>query len=367
MNYKEYGKTGKQVSTIGFGAMRFEEPENTEKSVQTVLKAFELGINYFDTAPGYCNDLSEINVGHAVKKMKKSGKPFYVSTKSSKADGKELREQLENSLKRLNLDTIDFFHCWYVLTLDEWEKRKAGGAVDAILKAREEGLIRHAVFSTHLPGPDIRKVVEENYFEGVTLGYSAINFPYREKGVQAAFEHNMGVVVMNPLGGGLIPANEDSFDFLKIREGQNILDGALHFLMSDPRITVSLVGFRNEEDVETAVQSVERGESNLYNDREIEFLRNKINTDLNNLCTSCMYCDGCPEGITPWKYMETANLLYLNALQPLSSRLQLHWGADIKALENCTECRECEEKCTQHLPILERFELLKKKVKEEKA
>jgi len=102
------------------------------------------------------------------------------------------------------------------------EERKKGGAVREILKAKEEGLIRHAVFSTHLSGPEIRKVIEEDLFEGVTLGYSTINFPYRDEGITAAAENNMGVVIMNPLGGGIIIQNPDIFSFIK--EVQPVLD-----------------------------------------------------------------------------------------------------------------------------------------------
>ena len=108
MEYRTYGTTGEKVSVLGFGGMRFEDPYNLEKSACAVLRAFEKGVTYFDTAPGYCRDQSEKIIGHAVKEMKKTGKTFYVSTKSSKADGNELRRDLEQSLKRLNVDVIEF-------------------------------------------------------------------------------------------------------------------------------------------------------------------------------------------------------------------------------------------------------------------
>jgi predicted aldo/keto reductase-like oxidoreductase len=361
MDYTTYGTTGITVSTLGFGGMRFENPRDHEKSVATVLRAFDKGITYFDTAPGYCQDQSEIIIGKAVLEMKKRGTPFYVSTKSSKANASDLRRDLEQSLKRLNVETIDFYHCWYLLTLDAWAQRKAGGAVKEILKAKEEGLIRHAAFSTHMAGPDIRTVIEEGYFEGVTLGYSAINFPYREEGIQAATEHQLGVVVMNPLGGGTIVTNEDNFDFIKIRPEQSMLEAALHFLRSNPRLTVSLVGFRNDADVDSAVAAVESYRP--YTAEEVENIRRRVQGDYNTLCTSCMYCKGCPEEIPVWKFMETYNHVLLEEGEKAAGRLKWHWGASIQDLERCTECRQCEEVCTQHLPILERFEELKAAVR----
>jgi uncharacterized protein len=362
MKYKIYGKTGKQVSILGFGGMRFENPEDLDTGAETVLHAYNQGISYFDTAPGYCNDKSEDIMGLAIKEMKKQDHPFYISTKSSKPDGDELREQLETSLKRLNVDKINFFHCWYLSSIPVWEERKLKGAVAAIIKAKEEGLIEHISFSTHMQGSDIRTVIEEGLFEGVTLGYSAINFPYRQEGIQAAAKQNMGVVVMNPLGGGVIPANEESFDFLKIRPQQTLLDGALKFLYSHDEITVSLVGFRNKDDVDTAIKTVE---GDFYQREETDTIKDKITAEFDNLCTSCMYCKECPEGIPVWKFVETANGFYLNGTQKMSDRLKYHWGGSIDELDKCSECRECEDICTQKLNILERFESLKERIAEE--
>ncbi len=358
MNYRNYGNTGIQVSALGFGGTRFENPKDHDKSVATVLRAFEKGVTYFDTAPGYCEDNSEIIMGKAILEMKKSGKPFLMSTKSNKKTGDDVRRDLEKSLKRLNVEAIDFYNCWCVLTMEDWQNRKSGGAVQEILKAKEEGLIRHAVFSAHLSGPNIRKVIEEGYFEGVTLGYSAVNFPHRQDGVNAAAEHGKGVVVMNPLGGGTIISNEDSFSFIKVRDNQSILEAALHFLMAHKEISVSLVGFRNNADVDSAVAVVES--YTPYRPEEFENIRRRVQGEFNDLCTSCMYCKGCPKDISVWMFMEAYNHLMLKDGEKLANRLKWHWGTDISELDRCIKCGQCEAACTQHLPILERFEELKK-------
>jgi predicted aldo/keto reductase-like oxidoreductase len=358
MIYREYGKTGTKTGALGFGGMRFENPQDLEGSAGTVLHAFEKGITYFDTAPGYCEDQSEIIMGAAIKEMKLSGKPFTISTKSNKPDGSILRQELERSLKRLNVDAIDYYNCWYVLTKEDWQRRKTGGAVQAILKAKEEGLIKHAVFSTHMAGKDIRDVIEEGFFEGVTLGYSVMNSPFRQEGIAAAFENRMGVVVMNPLGGGLITQNENSLGFLKVRKDQSMLESALHFLLTDPRITVSLVGFRNKDDVDTAIAAVDSFKP--YTETELERLSNKVAQEFNSLCTSCKYCDLCPQSIPVWAFMETWNHLKLNGGEGVGDRLKYHWSTSIDELDRCTSCGACEAACTQKLPILERFEDLKK-------
>lgn len=364
MRYSEYGKTGKQVSALGFGGMRFSQPEHIDEMAQVVLHAYDKGINYFDTAPGYCDDKSELIMGAAVTEMRKrSGMPFYISTKSMKTTGDEVRRDLERSLRRLNTDTIDFYHCWYLLYPGEIDKRIAGGVIDAMQRAKEEGLVNHVVFSTHLPGPEIRKVIEMDLFEGVLLGYSAVNFNYREEGLAAAGEHGLGAVVMNPLGGGTIVQNEETFGYLRVHEGQTMLDAALHFLLNDERINVRLVGFRNTEDIDTAVESAEAFRP--YSQEEIHLLRAGAEASFNDLCTGCTYCKDCPVGIPVWKFVETANMLFLKSEESIRNRLKYHWGVDIAQLDACIACRECEKACTQHIPILERFDMLKSAVKAE--
>ena len=68
MIYREYGSTGEQVSAIGFGGMRFKNVEDEDASIELLLAAFDAGVNYFDTAPGYCKDLSEVRVGQASRR-----------------------------------------------------------------------------------------------------------------------------------------------------------------------------------------------------------------------------------------------------------------------------------------------------------
>lgn len=362
MRYTEYGKSGKLVSSIGFGGMRFSEPKEIDAMAEIVVHAYRKGINYFDTAPGYCDDASEIIMGRALKQIAASGNelPYYVSSKSMKADGTQLREDLERSLTRLGVDSIDFYHCWYLLHPDDLDKRRAGGAIDQLLKAREEGLIKHLCFSTHLPGERIAEVIDTGLFEGVLLGYSAANHRYRQKGIEAATENDLGVVVMNPLGGGSIVGNEKAFSYLKVRETQSMLDAALHFLLDESRINVSLVGFRSIDDVDTAVASMDS--FSPYTNEERQRVTQGSLSSFDALCTGCMYCRDCPVDIPVWKFVETANLLLLESQESVRGRLKYHWGVSIDELDACIECGACERACTQSLPILKRFEQLKEAV-----
>lgn len=359
MRYTEYGSTGKKVSALGFGAMRFAEPEKIDEMAEVVTHAYNRGINYLDTAPGYCDDKSEYIIGAAIKEIRRSDSslPWYVSSKSNKVSGDDLRRDLEESLRRLDVDAIDFYHCWYLLRPGEIDTRIAGGAIAAMQRAKEEGLIRHMTFSTHLPGEEIVKVIERDLFDGVLLGYSAANYEYRQEGIQAAYEKGLGVVNMNSLGGGTIVQNEQAFSYLKVHEGQSILDAAIHFLLQDERINVRLIGFRDTMDVDSAIDSFDRYQE--YTREDMTRIHNGSHEEYNRLCTACKYCDVCPVDIPVWKFVETANSLYLKTDEDISGRLKYYWGANIEQLDTCIECRKCERACTQRIPILDRFEELK--------
>lgn len=354
MLYKPYGRTGKKISAVSMGGMRFKNAADIDANAAIVMHALERGVNYFDTAPGYCDDKSELIVGAAVKQMKARGSEFYVSTKSGEADGAVLRAQLESSLKRLNVDRINFYHIWCLLTLDAWAGRKSGGAVAAALKARDEGLIEHLVVSSHLPGDELASVLEEGVFEGVTMGYCAANFVYRQKALDAAGRLGLGVVAMNPLGGGVIPKNAARFEFLRRPSDASVTEAAIRFVVSQPAMTTALVGFTTAEHVNQAVAAVENFQP--YDAARIDAIGRQIIASFDGFCTGCGYCLPCPAGVQIPRMMDAYNQKLLGSKdQSVLNRLKYHWGLQQQDAAACTQCGLCETRCTQKLPIRDRL------------
>ncbi|RPJ37153.1 MAG: aldo/keto reductase, partial [Chloroflexi bacterium] len=120
MQYRQFGSTGVKISRLGFGAMRLPQKSvsgkmvtDHEEGARILRRAFELGVNYVDSAPYYCDSESEVVVGKALKGWREK---VYVSTKYPVGDG-SYREQLEKSLKRLDTGWIDFYHFWGI----DWE------------------------------------------------------------------------------------------------------------------------------------------------------------------------------------------------------------------------------------------------------
>lgn len=355
MLHKEYGQTGKSLGAIGCGGMRLPNPQNPEEGIAVLHAARRAGITYFDTAPFYCDDRSEDIFGAALRSMPASPLPLYVSSKCSEPKAADFRRGLERSLSRLGVPQIDFFHIWCVMDPADWQRRVAGGAWTEALKAKEEGLIGHVCVSTHMTGPEIERMLSDHpEIEGVTLGYCAINFPYRRQGVQAAGRLGRGVVAMNPLGGGLIPRHADVFDFIRGPGDPDVVTAALRFLVSEPAVTTALVGFGSVAEVEAAVRAVQ--DFKPYAPGHLESLRRRIEQDFNEMCTGCGYCLPCPQGIPIPRFMDVHNLMQLKAGDAeIRGRLKYHWDLTPAQAAECVACGLCETRCTQHLPIIERL------------
>ena len=355
MLYREYGQTGKKVSVLGFGGMRFADIDDRDECVRMMVAAAEGGINYFDTAPGYCEGKSEPVYGAAFAEMRRRNLPFFSATKTFSSQRDAIRREIEAQLKRMDVPAVDFYHIWSITSLENWQGRKRDGILKTFAELKEEGLIRHICVSSHLIGDQIKELLMEGVFEGVLMGYSAYNFRTRQAAFDAIREKKLGAVVMNPMGGGVIPKNEGKFAFLK-RPGESISAAALRFLWDHPDITVTLVGFETLAQINDALAAmagyVPRTET------ELEALKAKAERSFEGLCTGCGYCNVCPVGIPIPKFMDVYNQTILSeggGTDSVEGRLKWHWHLDRAVAATCTGCGNCEEVCTQHLEIVKRL------------
>jgi predicted aldo/keto reductase-like oxidoreductase len=356
MLHKPYGKTGINASAIGFGAMRFTNQEDTEQCASLVKYAYDKGITYFDTAPGYGKSEELLGVAFKTMLKERAQRSFTVSSKTFGGDPASVRRDLETSLTRMGLEYLDFYHMWCILTPESYAERKRNGALKEFEKLKDEGLIRHICVSSHMTGGDIGTLLADYPFEGVLLGYSAMNFAYREAALDAAAKAGLGVVAMNPLGGGLIPREPTRFDFVRTRSDETVVEGALRFILNDPRITVALVGFSNTNQVDEAVRAADGFQP--LSAGQTETIRSGLRAAFNELCTGCQYCDQCPQGIPIPRFLDAYNHLVLgDGPQGMINRLKWHWGISLEdnTLDRCNRCGLCETVCTQKLPIPDRL------------
>ena len=366
MIYKPYGSTGHNVSAVGFGGMRFDLKKPDAENADLLCYAVDQGINWLDTAPGYCDDKSEDIFGLAVKQLGRRRDDVFLCTKGMPEPhdtAEKAVNAVKKSLKRLKTDYLDFYYVWCIRQLNQYElAMRPGGQYEGLIRCKEEGLIRHIVISTHLRGPDVATILEKNEFDGVLLGVNILNFLYRWEGVQAAHKKGLGVVAMNPLAGGIIPQNEKSLAFLA-DTGETPTEAALRFCLSCPQITVALNGFTTREHIDAACRVADR--ATPFTDEHIERIRSHISKNMDSLCTGCGYCMGrCPVEIPISGYMQYYNdkLLLGKTDAEMAKNLSevKQWGhlGGARPAGDCVACGRCEMACTQHLDIIRRLQII---------
>lgn len=360
MIYKEYGSTGKKISAVSFGGMRFDMEKSIEENAELLHYAYEKGITLFDTAPGYCDDKSELIFGEAFKTLR--GK-YYVATKAmpeSFDTAEKAYEQVCKSLERLNVDKINFYYIWCIRKMSQYELAlQPGGQYEGLLKAQEEGLIDHITLSSHQTGNELKHIIDDNKISGLLIGVNILNFPYRISGAQHAVANKMGVIAMNPLAGGQIPQNEGSFKFLA-RPGETPTEAALRYLIANPAITSALNGFTTREHIDMACRVADN--ATPFTEEELNDIKQRLSDQFNCICTACGYCKDCPKDIPIPKFMQYYNdkLLFDTSDEEMAGRINFQYSYGLladtdKHASDCIACGKCEINCTQHLPIIKRL------------
>ncbi|MDA3893367.1 MAG: aldo/keto reductase [Salinivirgaceae bacterium] len=207
MEYRRFGKTEKKLSVITLGGMRFkhgwtdprhEIPDDTlEQVVDSIKKAFAQGINHIETAYGYKK--SETAYGIALNDVLKVDRSsYYLMTKGDPKTADDTYRLIEEQLKTLKTDYFDFYAWHGMNTVDIVNKQCVkGGSVEALLKLKEQGVIKHVGFSTHGPLEAIIKAIETDLFDFVNLHYY-YTFQRNKAAIDLAETKDMGVFIISP-------------------------------------------------------------------------------------------------------------------------------------------------------------------------
>ena len=359
MQYRELGKTGLRVSQLGFGAMRLpmtgegdQQRVDRELALPMIHRAFEAGVNYIDTAVGYCHQDSQRAVGDALKGWRDK---IVVSTKNPNygEDEGEWWKNLEDSLERLDVEFIDLY-CHHGLRWKRYVEAIEPRLSKWMFKARDQGLIKHVCCSFHDDNEALMNLVEAGYVEVITLQYNMLDRKL-EEGMAAAREKGIGVVVMGPVAGGRLGAGSEVLE-QAIPGVDRVPELALRFVLSNPDVAVALSGMSTMQHVEENLATASEAVSFSDDDKAAiaEHLeRLKKLADL--YCTGCEYCLPCPEEVAIAKIFERYNRgrvygLWESARESYAGLGKVRWDRGNNA-EACNECGECEEKCPQDIPI----------------
>ena len=209
--YRMLGRTGEKVSIIGLGGFHIIKKNTEEESIRIVRVAIDNGINFLDNCWDYNNGLSEIRMGKSL--LDGYRQKVFLMTKVDGQTGKMAIMQLEESLQRLQTDTIDLLQFHEVIRMADPERIfGSDGAIEALIKAKKAGKIRFIGFSGH-KNPDIHlkmlQAAKENgfLFDTVQMPLNVMDahFESFEKKVLPVLQkNNIGVLGMKPIGNNII-------------------------------------------------------------------------------------------------------------------------------------------------------------------
>jgi predicted aldo/keto reductase-like oxidoreductase len=325
MKTVQLGRTGLQVSRIGFGGIpiqRLLEPE----AVRVVRRCLELGVTFFDTATGYST--SEERIGQALAGRRDQA---IIATKTPARDRTTALEHLALSLKRLNVEVIDLWQLHNVSTIEDYEQVLGpGGALEAAHQALEAGQVRHIGITSHSMDVAL-EAVPSGQFETVQFPFNFVSHEPAQRLVPLAADHDVGFIAMKPMGGGLLGDANLCIKYL-LQFGN---------VVPDP-------GIQRIEEIEEIVKIVEGSwELTVEEWHDVEQIRAKLGT---RFCRRCGYCEPCPQGV---RISTVMNVRSFWQRMP-ADRLATGWLLDaVAGARDCIECGECEEKCPYQLPIRE--------------
>mgnify|MGYP000082397702 CR=1 FL=1 len=348
MRYRRLGATGLEVSVIGFGAIKL--PEITvEEAVRVLNRALDLGINFIDTARSYRD--SEAKIGVALKDRRDE---FYIATKTHSRDEDGAMKDLEISLRELKTDYIDVYQLHTVSSKELYRKvMSSGGALAALKRARQKGLIGHIGITIHRDLDVMRWAIESGEFETIMLAYNPLDPEgvEREGILELAKEYGLGVIAMKPLSGGQLVMPETEMG--RQLGNDPLVRGCLRYVLSNDAVSTVIPGMKRVEEVEENVSVADMPiPMSEEEKRELFKLIGSLGREFRygQVCLRCGYCLPCPQGI-PIPEVFRAYDAYLNYPDEVREvGLRIYASLPVKP-DACVECRLCVAKCPAGIDI----------------
>lgn len=308
------GKTGLLVGKTSFGALPIQRISK-EDAARLVRRAFDAGVNYFDTAHLYTD--SEEKLGLALHDVRQQ---VVISTKSGATDKKTVLAEVENSLRMLQTDYIDLFQFHNPAVLPD--PNDPDGAYAAALELKQKGYIRHIGITNHRFAV-AQQAIDSGNFETLQFPFCYLASDKEYALVENCRKADMGFIAMKGLSGGLLSNARACYAFMKQFDNvvpiwgiqtEQELDEWLRLTEEDPDITPELQAVIDHDRRELA----------------------------GNFCRSCGYCLPCAAGINIPQAARMAQLLRRSPWQPYMSD---HWHQEMHKVENCIHCNACKSRC----------------------
>jgi aryl-alcohol dehydrogenase-like predicted oxidoreductase len=312
------GRTGLMVTKPAFGVLPLQRTEMNE-AVRILRKAYDYGINFYDTARAYSD--SEEKIGRALSGVRKN---IIIATKTQARKKETLEQHLETSLKTLKTDYIDIYQ------FHNHEKLPQGEGPDslyeAMLKAKEKGQIRFIGITNHRR-PVAMEAVTSSRFDTVQFPLSLLATDEDLQLVEACKKADVGFIAMKALSGGLITNIPAAVAYLN--QFENI---------------APIWGIQRETELD---QFIELEKHPPLLDDALQKAIEKDRAELaGDFCRGCGYCMPCQVEI-PINMAARMSLMLMRS--PYQRFLEEDWKAQMMKIEDCTECGSCKEKCPYNL------------------
>lgn len=307
------GRTNLTVSKNGFGALPIQRVAKNE-AIRILRRAYEGGINYFDTARFYTD--SEEKIGEALSDVREN---IIISTKTMCTEVEGFWRELKTSLSLLKTDYIDIYQFHNPPFCPK--QNDGTGLYEAMLEAKARGMIRHIGITSHK-----LKIAEEAVLSGL---YETLQFPFsylasekEEALVRLCEENDVGFICMKALAGGLITRSDVAYAYLANYPVAPIwgiqreceLDEFLSYNENPPELTPERIAYIKKEREELS------GE----------------------FCRGCGYCMPCPVGI---EINNCARMSLMLRRAPMAMSLTPQQQEKMKKIEDCINCGQCKAKC----------------------
>jgi len=328
MEYRKLGRTGIEISVIGFGAIGARGAEAVRELIE---EGKRLGINYVDTARSYGR--SEEMLGKAMQELRKD---FTICSRTQSRDYDQAEKDLATSMEMLQTDYIDIYQIHQLNNEEDLERvLRDDGVARLLQKAKEDGRIRFTGLSSHHLDA-AGKAMATGLFDTLVIPFSPVEYSFKHlQLLQIGKELDVGIVAMKPLSGG---------NFV------NRVDETLSFILQHD-ITSAITGVsRIEELRENATAG---SNPRILNLSDLDSLMEEASQLGRSFCRRCGYCLPCDEDIPIRDIMMSEAYLRGNPQRVLMFGGEKGLRNFKEALERCTHCEACVERCPYDLPIPE--------------
>ena len=339
MDKVRLGKTGLMVTRTSFGALPIQRAD-MDTAVRILRKAFESGINFFDSARRYTD--SEEKLGRALGDVRKQ---YVLATKTGSKTRKDVLRDLEMSLEKTRSDYIDVYqlHNPNKIDYDDPEDAYAG-----LVEAQKKGYVHFIGVTNHSPKM-AASAIESGKFDTLQFPFSYLSGPVEMDLLERCEKHDMGFIAMKALSGGMVKSVAATFAFIRQYERVVPIYGIQHEWELDELLALDI----NPPAMDEAMQAL------------IESERKDLASEF---CRACGYCMPCPVGIE----IPTSGRVYLLATRsPYKRFLTDEFITQQRRVEGCLHCNQCASKCPYGLDtpamLAHQHELFMKWYEEHKA